>query len=333
MSDAMTTAHPIYPVRPYRPDRISPPAGMLMLLCAMLIAGGILGFLVHIIRQYFYLIGVFPVLIGLVMGAVGVFMVKAGRIRNPWVAGIAAFFGGVAAMTLMHHFDYESLQKNLASVPPQMKMLAAMNPQQRQAALATSDLTSAERRELEEEFLPMLRIGNFFDYLNYRAHVGVSLKKAGRSGGGMNLGYTGTWIYWIIELLIVAGIALVMVRSSAAEPFCAPCDKWKETRKLGFLGNDPTTATSAINSGNLNTIQASSPGQIGTPLQVSAACCGNCGDAGEIDVKLQHVTLDKEGKLQEKTLTHVTYPATALPALESLFNPSVQTIPASTASP
>jgi hypothetical protein len=326
---SVAATHPVYPVRPYRPDRISPTGGMLMLLAAMVIAGGILGFVVHIVRQYFYLILIFPVLIGLFMGAVGVRMVHMGRIRNPWVAGLAAFFGGVAAMTLMHHFDYEKLQKQLASVPPEMKTLAAMTSQQRQTALASSDLTSAERRELEEEFLPMLRIGNFVDYLNYRAHVGVSLKKAGRSGGGMNLGYYGTWIYWVIELLIVAGITLAMVSSSAAEPFCAPCDKWKEPRKLGFLGNDPAAATRAINSGDLNAIQASNAGQIGTPLQVSAACCGNCGDAGEIDVKLQHVTLDKEGKLQEKTLTHVTYPATALPALETIFKPSVQTATAS----
>src|SRR5918999_1394985 len=93
---------PRFNVAQYRPAGGFTSAGVMMLVGALLVAGGVLGFVVHLVSQAFYLIILFPVLIGVALGWIGVRMVKQGRVRSPLLGGVAGLLGGVLAMFMVH---------------------------------------------------------------------------------------------------------------------------------------------------------------------------------------------------------------------------------------
>jgi hypothetical protein len=137
----------------------------------------------------------------------------------------------------------------------------------------------------------------------------------------MNLGYTGSWIYWGIELLIVAGITFALVYDSTSQPYCRKCQRWKTPRVLGHLRGQPAETTTALREGNLSPITANQSGDDPRNLRVTVACCDACAGQSPIDLKLEQITPTKDGE-QTKTLTHLTYPPHALPTIASLFAPT-----------
>jgi hypothetical protein len=136
----------------------------------------------------------------------------------------------------------------------------------------------------------------------------------------MNLGYYGSYIYWIIEILIVAGITFVMVKQASAEPYCTDCDQWKVPRVLGFLAGDATSATAAVRSGDLNAIRSAGPTLDPTPpLRLTAATCAGCPQGhGMVDVKLETIAADSKGNVKAQTLAHTRYPGESLAHLQPL---------------
>jgi hypothetical protein len=311
---------PKFSVSEYRPDGGYSVAGVAMLVSAMVLIGALLGFLAHWVSQYFYLIILFPALIGLGLGIVGQKMVKSGRVRSPLIGGLAGFLGGVFAMFMMHYFDYESMKSAIANLPPQVREIAQLPPAERAQRLSP-DLTASERADAME-VLKLASVNNMLDYMNLEAERGVQLKgHASSSGDGINLGFYGSYIYWGIEVLIVAFITFAMVKGAAQEPYCAACDRWKNVSHLGYFASDPATASQAVRSGDLNAMRQANATFKSTPLRVSAATCVNCPPGqGAVDLNLESITLDNKGKEQKQTVAHATYPAEAMPYLTSLFS-------------
>src|SRR5882724_503557 len=79
----------------YKPDGGYTIGGLLMLISTLAGVGAVLGYITHIVSQWFYLILLFPALIGLGIGLLGVRKVHAGRVRNPWLGGLAGFLAGI----------------------------------------------------------------------------------------------------------------------------------------------------------------------------------------------------------------------------------------------
>src|SRR3954468_19553980 len=126
-----TSAPPLqnFSTTPYQPDHGYTTGGLLMLIAALAGVGAVLGYIAHIISQWIYLIIVFPGLIGLGIGLVGTRMVTSGRIRNPWLGGLAGFGAGIFAMLVMHYCDYETLRSQLSGASPALRELAKIPPE------------------------------------------------------------------------------------------------------------------------------------------------------------------------------------------------------------
>lgn len=308
-----------YNIKPYQPDGGFEIPGVMMLLSALAIAGAALGFLAHWASNYFYLIILFPLLIGFVLGTIGMRMVRQGRVRNPWMGGLAGFAGGILAMFMMHYFDYQEFKSNIATLPPHVKEIARL-PLELQRASLKEGLTSQEAKEAML-VLQAANVRNMLDYMNYAAQQGVELKSTSGSSKtrGMNLGFVGSYIYWVIEVLIVAGMTYALVRSSAAEPYCAKCGKWKQAKVLGTMGGNVEALVAAAKTGDLRAVGAAKGTDPTGPLQVTAACCDGCVGDGAVDVKLELLSVDAHGKEQKKQVAHLTYPAEALPKWAALF--------------
>src|SRR5688572_3621339 len=179
---------PPYTVKPYKPDGGTTMPGLMMLVGALVVTGAVLGFVAHFVAQAFYLILVFPFLIGLGLGAVGVRMVRAGRVRNPLIGGLAGFVGGALAMFMMHYFDQQKFRDEAFSAEPEFAQVVKLPPEERQQFLA--DLDAADR---EDAARGLRAADSVLGYLDLQAHYGVTIGKPGRSGDrGINLGYYGS---------------------------------------------------------------------------------------------------------------------------------------------
>ena len=313
---APQTNYPRYDVRPYQPDGGFTASGMVTMLGAMLVAGAVIGFAAHWVSQLFYLIILFPILIGLALGFVGKRLVKFANLRNPLLGGLAGLVGGVAAMMMMHYFDYQTFRGMVAEQAPDIVEVARM-PEDQRANEYPQFEDPATARELVEAY------DSFPGFMNFSARQGVEIKSTRGSSGKdnpLNLGFVGSYIYWVIETLIVAGMTFAMVRGQTREPFCTECSLWKSFRRLGAFGGEPEAAVAGVTSGDVNALAAAKPGALSSPLELHVAECANCRRA-DASVKLELLTTNKEGKLERKVLAHTMWPADSVPVLDSLFAP------------
>jgi hypothetical protein len=271
----------------YRPaQRISLPG--LMLVSAATFAGAVLiGGLVGFLHQWFYIVLIFPAGIGLLVGLCGVGGLRAGKFAHPLLAGFVGLIGGCLAMLAMHYFEYYQF---------------------------LHVLDDDDRIVWHEGGL------GFREFVDIRAQQGVTITRTGRKGG-MNLGYTGSYIYWAVEVLIAAGLAAWMMYQGAGEPFCTQCHRWKEQRVLGRLGAPAMTTANAIADGELTRLAEHDFDNPVGRLQIRIAVCSQCGTNAPIDVQVQEVGQDKKGNEKLTELAHVTYPGEALPVLEALAKP------------
>lgn len=131
-----------------------------------------MGLAAHFISRFIYLIIVFPVAIGLGVGAVGMRMVKAGRVRNAFIGGVTGFLAGVLAMAMMHYFDYQYYK---AKAPRILVDLAKMPPTQREQAMKiVLALVPPEDRKLAT--MELRAMNGFWAFMDYSATRGVSIK-------------------------------------------------------------------------------------------------------------------------------------------------------------
>lgn len=276
---------------PYRPDGGCPSAGAALLVGLTIVGGLILGYVASFISQYFYLVLLFPIGIGIGLGMVGAFGISLGKVRNPLAGGIAGFVGGCVAMVGMHYFDY---QRDLDA-------FVLENPKIDKTKLAAE--------------------GDFLKFVDNRAKNGVRIGRArgGNKDKGLNLGYYGSYAYWTIELLVVAGIAFFMMRGSAAEPFCTRCKNWKREQVLGGLSWPGFRVVEILESGEVSRLLENAPPGEAETLVVKVADCAQCGQDATVNVKLECMTKNSKGELEAKELVHYTYPGEALVVFQSIF--------------
>ncbi len=311
-------------------------SGTALLVVSTFCSAVVLGILAGIIHQWLYLVFLFPILIGALVGGVAVWAIRLGHLRNSLIAGVVSLLAGCIAMFAMHFYDYmqfkSSMQSELDALPPNQAEVIKQLPH----LVATRNQQPAEIQAIiaELESHPMefraLLVHDFLSYMDYEAHVGVSIKSTHNLGEkeGMHLGYEGTYIYWASEVVIVAGFAFYIGMLGAKQPYCNLCSNWKTRKELGIIRGPSEDARSAIEQGNLDLLSAIGRSASAGGLVVRAATCPKCGADSSVDVELRQVTKTKKGD-HTKILCHVTYPGSAISVLEQIFasKPPLPTIP------
>ncbi|MGE0529426.1 MAG: hypothetical protein AB7P49_20410 [Bdellovibrionales bacterium] len=297
MSDSSVDPVPIDPAFrfeavPYRAEGGHNLPGLILVLAFCLGGGVPAGLLGGWIGQWFYLIVVFPIAIGAVVGFFGALAADWGKLRNPSLGMLAGILGGCLAMAAMHYFEFRAFLHEVEKTNP---------------------------AALQLQFSP----SEFAQFIDQSAVAGVQI--VGRPGqNAMNLGYYGSYIYWILEVVIVAFIAGAIVASVASSPFCSECETWKVVRQLGKVNVPRAVALEAITSGEIIRLAgqdlAPGPGR----LNLAAAVCPNCASAVPVDITFTEVTVNSKGGEQSAQIAHVTYPGQALHVFEALFEEDSQ---------
>jgi hypothetical protein len=230
--------------------------------------------LASLLRLVFWLVLIFPLLLGAAVGAVAGLGARLGKFRSPRQVGQLGLVAGLLAVFAMHYFDYVRLGWQV----------------------------------------PGLNQVTFVEYMQARARFGVKIGKPGAANGGMNLGYTGSFIYWAVEAGLSALAAYAVSQSMVSTPFCAGCNRWKAKRALGPYRLEPQTALAAFTAGVPAGIVA--PAQGNKKVSLVIHHCPDCGAATPIDVQLS--ATEPAGKEQVMYQSFLTYPGEATAAFDDL---------------
>jgi hypothetical protein len=317
-----------FPAERYRHDGGCTAGGVALLTATGLVTAAIAGAIGSFISQWFYLVLLFPLLIGFAVGMAAVWAIKVGHVRNSLIAGVVGFLSGLMAMFVMHYCDFarfnSEMRATLEKEPPQVAELLSQLPN----LVATRDNQPPQIQEFidnlkrDPEAFRALMVHDLPSYFDFSAHVGVSINSyhsIGDKDRGLNLGYVGSYIYWGVEVLMVAMITYFCASFAAAEPYCMTCNTWKVKQPIGSLQPPVETAVDALKQGELARLQENRPMPGACPIRVIADICPKCATNSPIDVKLLHVTRGKKNEEKLKTLTHVTLPGAALAPLQQMF--------------
>lgn len=274
-------------MQPYKPSNIVPFTGLLILIVAAIIGGAAVGILVSFVERLVYLIILFPILMGLAGGFILANAIRLGKVRNPLVGAIFGVVIGILIYGSYHFAGYLNFREEVKTMILE------------DAGITAADILPEDWVYLDEFIDTFLEEEygqpGFLGYMMLAAEEGVSISPMTSSNDkGINLGQTGTWIYWVVELLIIVGIALVGGRNAALNPYCENCDQWMEKEKL--IGTLPTA------SGGLAAMLAKQGDfrQLGESLALEplpiphigvyvSACARNCMSGARLLVKSSHL--------------------------------------------
>jgi hypothetical protein len=219
--------------------------GLLLLVLTTIFGGAILGAVVALVAHFFYLVVLFPILMGLIGAFLITTVVQRGAVRSPLLAGLFGLLIGLVIYGTYRYGEYFDAQRQFFEG----------------AREEYSQVTEAEAAQALDQFL-LEETGSsgFLGYVLYDAKQGVTISKVGSSSSssGITFSGAGAWIYWGVELLIIAGIAYAASRAAAAEPYCEDCHAWYgKERWIGVadkkLSKDIKTA---LKNGNFAQVRA-----------------------------------------------------------------------------
>jgi hypothetical protein len=201
-------------VKPYRPSGRIPFGGLIGLILATSIGSVVIGGLVFAVSHFIYLIVLFPFLMGALGGGILIWVVSSSKIRSPIIAGLFGLLMGVGIIGVNRFAEYYIDFRNGA-----------------REAIVEESGDNITDQELDEfiDFVLEDETGStgFIGYLKYSASLGTTITRtASSSSSPLTLDETATWVYWGVELLIVAGVAAAMAFNAARKPFNEDAGDW-----------------------------------------------------------------------------------------------------------
>lgn len=275
----------------YRSSNKAPVSGLLMLLVSILVGGVIIGALVYGIAHFFYLIVLFPIIMGALGGIVVASAMSRGKIRNPLIGVVGGLLIGCVIYGSYNYLDYREFRSEArAAVAEELE--------------GEEQADTAKLDEMVDFVLAMETSSTgFIGYVKLQAQEGVSIGRVGR-GNALNLGSTFTWIYWAVELAMIAGFAAITGRQAGKRPFCETHETWfdKPAHLGGVNETEAPTLLSALQAGNYAAIGQMLSVQTSVPsAEVYFERCAKCEQNGG-RLSVERIFLNNKGKAEKKQL-------------------------------
>lgn len=201
----------------YRASNRVPFGGFLLMLIAGAIVGIGVGLLLWAVETYIhiYLIIVFPIIAGVMIGGVLTWAVRSGKVRSPFIAAIIGLLAGLVAYGTYHFAGY----------------YITFRGEMRAAYIENSGRTPTDAqldRELDEILDDEYGATGFLGYLYYQTDAGFTITRTGYSSSSTPLELQGNivWAYWAVELLVIIGFAAILPAKAAGEPFDEDDNVW-----------------------------------------------------------------------------------------------------------
>ena len=192
-----------------------------MLLIYGLLSAGVTAFIFGIITKLVDLIIVFPLFMGLMAGVGTKYGARKGHCRNTMLIVAVAFLMGLACYGGKHYVTYRTNRQNAVR---EIQAEMTKNP-----IPAGQPVQSAD--ELYDTFLTM-KTGSsgFWGWLKLTLESGISISSHG--SGGVNLGYVGTLVLLLVELLLAGVCSAFLAATQSDEPYCEKCLRWVDYKQV-----------------------------------------------------------------------------------------------------
>ena len=199
--------------------------------------GALIGAVGSIIGNFFYLVLIFPVGMGLIGGSVLAESIKTTKIRKKYQAILLSVLMALTMYCVYHYGRYLALQIQ-TSILLFSDFSKAMEDDSLKAAKVLVDYVMKK-----ETGYPGL-VG----YMLYKAKDGISIGRF-YSNSRLNLEFIFTWFYWLFEFGISLWVLMRMGIQSASKLFCESCNDWygKEEHLGGIPSNKEALLLNLIN--------------------------------------------------------------------------------------
>jgi len=203
-------------MRNYHASGAAPVGGIVMLLILAILGGTVIGGILWAIEHFtnFYLVVLFPLVAGAILGGILSFAVRSSKIRSPIIAGLFGLAAGLIAYGVYHFAGY------YVTFRGDVREVFEENGQKAVTDALIDEFT-------DEILLDEVGTAGFMGYMNLMAREGITINRTvSSSSSGINLQGTGAWVYWGIEVAAVALIAAFMAGRAAGEPFDENAGVW-----------------------------------------------------------------------------------------------------------
>ncbi|NKB17767.1 MAG: hypothetical protein HC770_06250 [Pseudanabaena sp. CRU_2_10] len=196
-------------MKPYKPSNKVTNAGFTWLTVTALIGGLAIGGVTALVSRLFYLIVLFPLLMGAGGGFLQAYAVNRGKVRNPMIAGAFAILTGFVIYGTLSIGYYVAFRQEVAKELKQ----------------STGESDDTKINKIIDENVLQIKTGStgFLGFLKFSAQQGVGIT---RGSSKIELKNEWAWGYWAIELAVISGITAFMAFAAAKEPFCENSDEW-----------------------------------------------------------------------------------------------------------
>lgn len=261
----------------------SPLVDFLVVTLFAILGGIVFGVITRYISNYFWLLILFPIIVGFIAGFFYALGIEVFRVRSAGAVVVAGLLMGLFIYLTSFYLQYLEFMESLREF-----MAGYDDP-----ILLDHDLFHMNAQKGEE-------LG-FWDYLRLRADEGFSIGKIGRRG--IPVSGVFAWLYWLIEAglsgFVIAGAGLG-VRN---RPFCEKCQDWYQSGTLlGSVAPEQMPAFGqAIEQGNYEQAGALIQPDYSGPLRLDVylARCKN--SAQELVLRVDQIETTRDKANKEKT--------------------------------
>lgn len=206
---------------------------MMLLVLAALGSGIALGLIEGFISQWFNLLIIFPMLLGLGVGFAVTFVVEKKHVRAPVLATALAVLGAGLAHTAVHVAQYENFRS------------AALTAMRDEARVKGIDSAQVNDELLDAVLERDTGSSGFMGYLKVASEQGTEVKRFGQSSGGLKMSGPLYWIMVLVDFAIAIGGAAYLAWSASTEPYCEGCERWYDAVESFPSGSGDKAAVSA----------------------------------------------------------------------------------------
>jgi hypothetical protein len=203
-------------MRPFRASNQAPVGSVILMLVVAVVVGAIVGGILWAIEHFtgFYLVLAFPIFAGFIAGGALSVVIKSGKVRSPIIAGLCGIIAGLVMYGVYHYATYYVSYREEWR---QFLIEEGFNPTDEELEQIINDWQQEQYGST-----------GFMAYMNEAAQIGFSITRAtaSSSSSGIEIKDTFAWVYWGVEILIVAAIAAVTAGKQAGEPFDEATGQW-----------------------------------------------------------------------------------------------------------
>jgi hypothetical protein len=307
-------------MKPYKPSNRTSIVGIALLVLTVVV-GAVIGALVALLSEVIYLVLIFPIFMGVAAGAVLKVAVTQGKVRSPILAGASGLLAGFLMFGALHGVQYFLFRGEARETI--LEELGGMLEVHTWEADSLDEILVSEESEtnlpdtgaaqlmqdladhvFDEILVEETGSSGFWGYMLLQASEGVSIGRV-LGSSEFNLGPTLSWVYWLAEMALAAGIAAYAGWQAAGRPFCEACSRWYGNPE--HLGGVEATASDEL----LGALRLGSMAQTGhllegntdlPSLEVHVQDCGDCPTA-DSRLSVTRYALNSKGKVTTRQVT------------------------------